>query len=279
MRSNRHINKYPYIILGLIHLTMLVVTIYKSPNRKKSVVLLFNYAGFSYLFEYIVAVLCDAYAYKPNFLKQKNLDNIFGSICSQLFYVPVTALFISVFSFGWKVKLIFSLYFALIEKLFILLGSFKNHWWKTRYTFIIIFLSFFINDLWNEQLTKKNPFILFISFFNLIQVTWMNTVYILAVLGKILYGMPPYFKWEEHFKVAPFFGFLTSFVLARWLKKDALKANLKSFTFMLVKDLVLLNMRLLKTFNIATLPIIYIIMITSANKYKKLIYEEIDKEC
>jgi hypothetical protein len=272
MRSNQKLKKYPYIIVGMIHVVMLIFTIYKSTDRKKSIVLLLNYAGFAYIFEYIVIALLDGYVYKPRFLKSYHLDSIFGAVWSQLFYVPVTAIFITVFKLRWPVKLLFSLYFTLIEKIFTHLGIFKNNWWRTRYTFIFVLISFYINDKWSELLHKNNPLIMYVSLFNLIQVTWMNVIYLFAVLRKIRYGFPPFLLWKEHFRVAPFFGILISLVSASWIKKGGFISNLKVFIMLSLIDLTLLKKRILKIKSALISLIIYLILIVSSNYYRTLVY-------
>ncbi|KAF0818184.1 hypothetical protein KIS4809_2986 [Bacillus sp. ZZV12-4809] len=278
MRSRRRVNKYPYIILGSIHLVMLVITLVKSRNRKRDMVLFLNYAGMAYIFEYIVVALFDGYVYKPKFIKQRNLDNIFGAIWSQFFYVPVTALFITVLNLGWRVKVLFSLYFVLIEKLFIFLGVFKNKWWKTRYTFCFILISFYCNDYWHEQLKKKRPLIMFISLFNIIQVTWMNTVYLFALLRKVRYGFPEFLSWKEHFIVGPFFGFLLSLATAFWTKKATFTSLFLNFLTMSMVDLFLIRKHLEKIKNPLNLPLIYSIIIMASHFYRKLIYKQLENE-
>lgn len=273
MRTKQRFHKYPYIILGSIHILLLVYSFYKSKDRKKHIVLLLNYAGFAYIFDYIVVALSDGYVYKPNFLRQKKLDKIIGAIWSQFFYVPVSALFISVMGYGWKIKLLFSLYFVLIERLFIFLGIYKNKWWRTQYTFIGIFISFFINDKWNEQLSKKNPFILYISFFNIVQVTWMNTIYVFAVLRIIRYGKWPFFTWKQHFAFAPLVGLIASLIIAWLVKSGRFIANISALLMMLIMDSIVVRKRLLKVKTpLLILPLKYSIILTAANYYRKLVY-------
>ncbi|KAA9023902.1 hypothetical protein [Niallia endozanthoxylica] len=273
MKLNRQQHKYPFIILGMIHILLLILSMYKSKDRKKHTVLLLNYAGFAYTFEYIVVALLDGYVYKPNFFKNKNLDKIFGSIWSQLFYVPVTALFITVYQLGWKIKLLFGLYFVLIEKLFIFLGIFKNNWWRTGYTFLTILLSFFINDKWYEQLNKRNPFILFISFFHLIQLTWMNTIFAFAVFRKIRLGFPPFLTWKEHFKLAPLVGLFISLFSAWKMKERSYVSQCQVLILMFVIDITLLKKRMLKVKEIPVLLTIYAMVLRTAEFYRKLVYE------
>lgn len=272
MRNKKSINKYPYIILGIIHFILLMITFYKSNDRKRHVVLLLNYAGFAYIFEYFVVALFEGYVYKPHFLKHKQLDNIFGAVWSQFFYVPVAALFITVFRFGWKMKLLYSTLFLLIERWFIHLGVFKNKWWKTSYTFSLIFLSFFINDIWNEQLKNRKPFYLFVSFFNSIQVTWMNILYIFALFNKIRYGLPPFLSWKEHFKIAPLHVFLVSFLAAWWMRNDGVPAKLKTLLLMFVSYLILIKNKMLNVKKISYLHIIYFLYVQTASFFHKLVY-------
>jgi len=273
LKLNRQQYKYPFIILGMIHILLLILSMYKSRDRKKHTVLLLNYAGFAYIFEYIVVALLDGYVYKPNFFKNKNLDKIFGSICSQFFYVPVTALFITVYQLGWKIKLLFSLYFVLIEKIFIFLGVFKNKWWRTRYTFFTILLSFFINDKWYNQLNKRNPVILFVSFFHLIQLTWMNTLFVFAVCKKIRLGFSPFLTWKEHFKIAPLVGICISLFSAWKMKERSFVSKCQVLILLFVIDLTLLKKRMLKVKGMPVLLTIYAVVLGTAEFYRKLIYK------
>ncbi|WP_280772078.1 hypothetical protein [Salipaludibacillus daqingensis] len=273
MNLKKNKSKYPYILLGIIHLIMLIYTFYKSKQRKKHVVLLFSFIGWAYILDYIVIVLFQGYVYTPKFLKQKDLDNIFGSIMSQFFYVPVSALFITVFGLGWKVKLVFSICYSLIEIVFIYLGIFKHNWWKTKYTFVLIFSSFFFNDRWNKMITKEYPRMLFFSLFSFVQVTWMNIIFILAVLRMIKYGKKHNHSWKTHIKVAPLFGLLFGYVTTSLVKTGGLLSEVKSFLFMFTIDLILLQKRMLKTKSFIILPFIYITTITSAKYFKKLVYQ------
>ena len=273
MGTNSKVNKYPYVILGFIHLIMLFYTLYKSRDKKRHIVLLMNYIGFSYIFEYIVVALFNGYVYKPKFLRNKVLDNYFGVIFSQFFYVPITALFITVFQLGWKSKVIFSLYLILIERVFIYLRVYKNHWWKTTYTFILILVSFFLNDKWLKLLKEKNPIIMFISFFNVIQVRWMNTIYIFAVLRKIGYKQGRFNSWEEHFRIAPAIGLSISLLLAWWAKAKNTVSKGRLFLSMAIVDYILIKKGFLKVKNYFVLPLIYFILIFTLGYSKRWVYE------
>lgn len=272
MWGKKKINKYPYIILGIVHLIMLLYTFYKNKDRKKLTVLLLSYIGFAYIFEYIIVSFNQAYLYKPHFLKQKDKDNIMGAVLSQFFYVPTVALFITTFKLGWKAKLMFSVYFVLIEKLFIRLGIFKNKWWLITYTFLLIPISFVFNDKWLNYLKKGNSTVLFLSLFQMIQVTWMNMIFVLASLLKIKYGSGKIKTWKEHFIVAPIVGLIKSLYITIFLKEN-FNSKINVFLVLLLTDLLLIKNRLLKVKNIGYLLIIYLFNIFFATHYRRMVYK------
>ncbi|ARK29633.1 hypothetical protein [Halalkalibacter krulwichiae] len=267
MKLRRKPNKIPFLILGLIHIFMLGYTFYKSNNRKRDIVLLFNFTGFAYCLDYLVVTLFKGYVYKPKFSNQKEIDNIAGSIMSQFFYVPITALFITVFGFGWKAKLLFSSYFVLIERIFTKLAVYQNKWWKTTYTFSFIFLSFLLNDYWSRKLTKGNETILNISFYNMIQMTWMNIIFVLALLGEIRYGAKN-LSWKQHFKVAPFIGYFVSALTFWTFKSNRMLSKAKLFFSFLIVDFILIKKGVLKVRSWFVLPLIYLVVIISSSYYR-----------
>lgn len=237
-----------------------------------------SYTGFAYLFEYVVVVLFRGYEYRPKFLKNKELDNIVGSVWSQLFYVPVAALFITAFKFGWKMKLFYSLFFAMIEKFFIQLGIFRNFWWKTRYTFVMIYFSFLLNDYWKKGLDKRNSIVLNISFFNMVQATWMNTVFVLALMKKVQYGIGNHFNWKEHLLVSPIRGLIVS-VAASFLRvANKPTTYVKLLLTMVSCDLFLFKKGMLKVNGWFVLPIIYSTTLVSTYFYKSLLFSSLKKE-
>ncbi|MCM3585318.1 hypothetical protein M3182_06115 [Mesobacillus maritimus] len=272
MISKRKVKKYPYLLLGIIHLTMVFFTFYKSKNRKRSFILFLSYTGFAYLFEYFVVILNRGYVYRPKFMKEKNLDHILGSIWSQFFYVPTTALFISTFRFGWKVKVFFSFYFFCIERLFISMGIFKTRWWKTGYTFLLILVSFFANDLWVKLFNQRNPVVLWITFFQTIQVTWMNTSFLFAAMKKVRYGPRAIRSWEKHFIVGPAVGMFISLLITWQLRRDGIGGKIRSFLLMLFVDSLLIKQGQLKVKKGFFLPVSYSLILATGNLFQRWIY-------
>lgn len=269
-------NSYPFIILFVIHAFLLFFTFNKKRDKKGLFILLFSNVGFAYLFEYFVLNLFKGYKYKPKILKESYLDNIFGAILSQAIFVPFTSVFITAFQLGWKAKIAFGLYFACIERLFLKLRVFKNYWWKTTYTLVLIPIYFIISDKWYEYLKRNNPKVLFISLFNLIMVTGVNILYVMAVLIKFKFGIGKYPTWREHFMIAPLYSISLSLVSAWQVRKDSWTSAVKVLSFSVVLDWCIKKLKLIKSnsFSIGKNLIIHLIMIYTSIKYKKLIYNE-----
>jgi hypothetical protein len=214
-------NKIPFIILFLIHSTLLGVSFYKSKSKKHLFTHLMSNIGFAYLLEFFVLNLFKAYKYKPRVMKNNFFDNIFGAILSQAIFVPFTAVFLTVFKLGGVWKLLGGIYFTLVELLFLKLKVYKHYWWKTVYTLILIPIYFNISDCWNLFLSKKNPVIRFISLFLMIMVTEANLLFFFAASRKIRFGFGKYHSWTEHFIIVP----LYAISLALFSTMSFLKAN------------------------------------------------------
>ncbi len=154
MKKRRHLinrNSVPFLILALIHFILLFPLIQKKRNKNTWILLLSN-IGFAYLFEYFVLNLFKAYRYKPSVFKKRYFDNIFGAILSQGVFVPIASTFLTVFQKDWKWKACFSLFYFLIEKLFLRLKIYKENWWSPVYTFILILCYFILSDFFFKGL-------------------------------------------------------------------------------------------------------------------------------
>lgn len=277
--KKRNSKRVPFIILLIIHTTLLIYTFYKNKDRKRLFVLLIANIGFAYFFEYIVLNLFQAYQYSPNFLKNKKLDSSFGAILSQTIYVPFTAVFITAFQHGWKVKLLFAVYFATIEKLFIKMGIFKTNWWKTIYTATLIPTFFIISDFWFKHLKLRTPSVIYISLFNMIVVANANILYVFALLRKLRFGLGSFHSWREHFILVPLYTIAYSLITVFSIKKSWFN-TVKAFSFFFVTDWFLKKLGLLKIkFSLGYLNMIFHLVIhIIALYYKKLLFSEENKQ-
>lgn len=276
MSTRNKSNKYPFIILLAIHSALLVYTFYKNKDRKRLFVLLFSTIGIGYLFEYIVVNLFNGYRYKPSFLKNKELDNIVGAILSQAIFTPFTALFITAFQLGWKVKLFFSLYFTLIEMIFLRIGVYKHNWWKAKYTMLLLPIYFHVSDKWYQHLKKGTPIILFFSLYHLILVTCVNLLFVRAIKGKVKFGWGIFHTWREHFKLGPLYSIILSLITTWTVKGNTKKLRVINLVFRIGMDFILTKMKWIKTSEIpllTNLPI-HLIITIMLGYYRDLVYKK-----
>lgn len=204
------------MLLIVSHIFLLLYVLYKKKERKMIIFTFLSIVGLAYYFEYPLYIF-KGYKYKTNLLKNKEKDNSFGSVLSQALFVPTVAIFISSFQLGWKIKFLFTMYFMLIERLFIKINIFQNRWWHTIYTMLSIFTYFFISDVWYKELKKGNKFILKMTQYNIFHVIYMNLLFLLSVLKKfrlkpVRFTLHPWYYHYSFIKVyITFETFLTMF--------------------------------------------------------------------
>lgn len=88
-------------------------------------------------------------------------------------------------------------------------------------------------------------------------------------------------KWKEHFKIAPLYSILLSFMTAIFVKKDSTaKAIFKAFSFAKLLDMIVLETGVAKK-NFRHVLInnsIHLLMIDLATRFKKWIYTDLKTE-
>lgn len=275
MKKHSKYNKVPYIILFIIHGLLLFYTFYKNKDRKTLLVLWLTIIGFAHNFDYVVLVLLKGYKYIPKFFKQKDFDNILGAIFSQSIYVPSTALFITSFRLGWKINVLMGIYFAIIERLFKKLDIFHNNWWSTFFTLNLIPIYFFISDKWYEHLKKRNPIVLHISFFLIVNTLWLNASFGLALLRTIRGGFGVYYSWEEHFKVIKIYLFHLS-LITTWLLKDdgGWVSKIKALYLVIISDFLISKWSIIKikTYSYPIVLFTHITVILISARLREYVY-------
>lgn len=271
-RNNK--NYIPFVILLLIHTLMLGYTFYRKKDRKRLFILLLSGTGLCFLFEYLVLSLFSAYQYKPKIFRNKELDNLLGALLSQAVFIPFTAVFLTAFNLGWKGKLFFAFYFSGVEKLFLKLKVHQNNWWKTKFTITLLPLFFFLNDWWYKHLKAGTPIIQFSSLFLGILVNGLNFLYSRSLFRSTRNSLWHWHDWKQHFKVAPIYSIILSFITAAILKYDgSIKGFITAFSFA-----KLLDYPFKKRFReVLANNSIHVIMIYLAVQLKKLIYNDLMK--
>ncbi|MDQ0976449.1 hypothetical protein QFZ31_006327 [Neobacillus niacini] len=274
MRKPKKQNKIPFIIMLIIHSSLLGYSFYKTKNKKQLFTLLMADIGFAYLLEYVVLNVFHAYTYKPKIIKKNFFDNVFGAILSQGIFVPFTAVFSTVARIGWVGKLLGGVYFSLVELLFLRLKVYKHNWWRTIYTLILIPLYFKISDCWNILLGKWNPLVRFISLFLMILVTEANLLFLFALTRKVRFGAGKFHSWKEHFIIVPLYAItLSLFSTVSFLKQNNWSAKLKVLLMIIGLDQIFKKRKVIKEkFGVADYFTVRIMAIFLYGKFSDLVY-------
>jgi hypothetical protein len=275
MKNPKRNNKIPFIVLFLIHSGLLGYTFYKSKNKKQLFTLLMSNIGFAYLLEFFVLNLFKAYKYKPRVMKKNYFDNILGAILSQAIFVPFTAVFSTTQKLGWIGKILLGgVYFSLVEIFFLKLKVYKHYWWRTSFTLILIPLYFRISDWWNILLSKKNPFIRFISLFLMIMVTEANLLFVFASARKIRFGFGRYHSWTEHFIIVPLYAIaLSIFSTLSLLKQNNWLSKIRVLVMTIGLDQIFKKRKIVKEkFQVVDYYTVRILVILLYGKFRDWVY-------
>ncbi|WP_416150291.1 hypothetical protein ACM26V_04725 [Salipaludibacillus sp. HK11] len=240
---NKIINKnsLPFFILTLIHL-YLIFKLFKRKKHKSVWLLLLSNIGFAYVFEYPVLNLFYGYNYNPSIFKNRYVDGIFGAILSQAIFVPISATFLTLNNMKWSWKCSFSLFYFLIENLFIRLEVYRVYWWKPIYTFILLNLYFYISDFFHKALTNKKKWALSIAYYLSINVISVTLMYVSALLRQIKFGE----TWREHFVIAPIYSSVFSYISMKNASKPGILNRSSMLIFALIIDISLACLGVLK---------------------------------
>lgn len=274
MKKPKKRNKIPFIILFILHSSMLGYSFFKSKNKKQLFTLLMADIGFAYLLEYVVLNVFHAYTYKPRVMKKNFFDNVFGAILSQGIFVPFTAVFSTVLKIGWVGKFLGGVYFTVVELLFLRLKVYKHNWWRTIYTLILIPLYFIISDWWNILLTKRNPVVRFISLFFMTLVTEANLLFLFASTRKVRFGAGKFHSLKEHFIIVPLYAItIALFSTVSFLKQNNWSAKLRVLIMTIGLDQLFKKRKVVKEkFHAADYFTIRILAIFLYGKFRDLVY-------
>ncbi|WP_404355143.1 hypothetical protein LG291_16565 [Cytobacillus firmus] len=167
------------ISIGLIYIT------YKKTDFRFNLAVYFFTMGLSFLLEYIVLIIGDAYTYNPNFFSIRWYDDVFGSSISQAFFIPSVLMTIAAFriSFKWIILIIASIYG--IEELFLWLGIYEHNWWKSWFTPVILFASVFVIKWWRNRVEDPSFFIQYITVYMAITTIFQGVSFgLTAIVGS-----------------------------------------------------------------------------------------------
>jgi len=163
MSSTFWSNTIWYVLLGVTSVISIVFILYKSNNRKFIIGFSFSVLGALLFVEACILAIFNAYNYFPKISNVPFVDSIIGNYFSQ-FSIAITTVLIIVYNLSFKWNFILAATYYFIEELFLKLGIYQHLWYKSWYTFIGIFLLFWLVKKWyNYMFNSSKHFIYHVS--------------------------------------------------------------------------------------------------------------------
>jgi hypothetical protein len=177
-----------FLILAALSVLLLIYTFWRKRDLK--LVALYSFLNtISVIFELVIFVFLQSYAYYPHILKKTYYDMNLGSYLSQVLYVSSVALFIAAFNLGYGWILFFIAMFVGIEFLFLSLGIYKLNWWNSGYTAAGLLIYFWISKKWYTLLLQASSrFIRLITLYCLGYSIYSNLLNVPFMLDYFYFG-------------------------------------------------------------------------------------------
>jgi hypothetical protein len=150
-------NIYWYIGLAFISIGGAVLTFYRKRHLYKVSTLIIFYlfiAGFAWICEYLVLGLLNAYAYKTGVFADPWAQNLLGHLLLNTTLYPTAAIVTVTGAKRNSAILLFTVAITLIDYLFIKLGLYEHHWWRSFMTVITVVATLRIAVFWFERIKK-----------------------------------------------------------------------------------------------------------------------------
>ncbi|QGQ97639.1 hypothetical protein EHS13_23485 [Paenibacillus psychroresistens] len=237
-----------YIWLALFGVGIFSYTVYKKKQFTDLFLFFLAASVFSWIGEYFVLYLFDAYIYKPSVFTDPFAESTLGHLITNTFFWGSTAVLVGAFSLRYHWFFLISAVYMSFDILFIKVGAYEHHWWRTNMTGITVIIFLIIIKKWFLKLKEhryeflRNITLLLVAFFFIAIDT-----YILLLLGKQHYRVDWYenmyrdstvFSFLYHAGIALVFIFFVC-ILKKWYWK------ISPILFFLLSDSLLLNMKIL----------------------------------
>ncbi|MDR3589896.1 MAG: hypothetical protein P4N41_09585 [Negativicutes bacterium] len=143
-----------YLMLAAVSLTLFTFALHKRAKRPVVALYLFM-GGLTYMVEFFVMVVFEAYAYYPEVLIDPYSDSTLGAIVSDGFVVPMIAAFVATHHLTAVWMLLISCAVMGVEWLSLTLGFYQHFWWKTAYTGLLLIVGLVIAQKWYALLSQR----------------------------------------------------------------------------------------------------------------------------
>lgn len=133
-----------FILLGITTMIELIIIFLNVKKRPAVLALYLSISGMTFFFEMIILSLLKAYTYYPMLVPDSQpVDSIAGNLFSQ-FSVSASALLLAVLRLKYYWYIVFALIYGLIEELFLALGVYKQNWYHTWMTVLLLPFFFWV---------------------------------------------------------------------------------------------------------------------------------------
>lgn len=193
-------NSIWYVSLGITSVISIVFILRKNENRKLNIAFMLAVLGVTYTPEAILlGAFGGGYDYYPKFSDNIFVDTVNGSYFSQ-FSITASLVLIAVYKLPAIWHFIIGAVYYLIEVLFVELGVYGHHWYRSWLTFIGVTLFSFLVTKWYNKLLKSPKFyIYYITLYLSVLPGYAHllTIFIYSGLRVIHYNFYPDFFQDQ----------------------------------------------------------------------------------
>jgi len=150
MKASFWTNTVWYVALAVISIALIIVTLSKTQERRKTLAFFFAVLGMTYFVEVLLLLITNAYAYYPKIASDSFHESLIGNFFSQ-YSVSASAVLISTLdlNFWWRIG--FSIAYFLIDVLFVRLQIYSLNWYHSWYTLVGFLIYSWIIMKWHKK--------------------------------------------------------------------------------------------------------------------------------
>jgi len=151
-------NIFWFISIAIISLVSTAYTIYmKRDTYKVSTLLVFYFymAGLTWICEFTVLGLFNAYSYKTGLFIDPWAQNLLGHLLLNTTFYPSAAIIVVTSSRRHAWIAFFTALFTFSDYLYVHLGVYDHHWWRYYMTFITVSVLMVIAYKWFDRMNQR----------------------------------------------------------------------------------------------------------------------------
>ncbi|MTV50418.1 hypothetical protein GJ688_15745 [Heliobacillus mobilis] len=147
-------------------------------------------SALAYLCEVVILFVFNSYTYKPGLFADSIQESIYGHLVCNGFFWGGFTLLVAAFQLKYYWIFLISGFFMLVEEIFLKLGIYTHHWWRTYMTGIVVVVFLFITRkcFWIMK-EEKHKLLRFTAFYLIAWLLLLGPSVILLILNKQHFGI------------------------------------------------------------------------------------------